>query len=269
MGRFLQTNLPRDQTTRFGDSHLLSATERHLKHFGVRHREAERGRDAASPCVDGGQRERMHLSRSKTEWPFWGKREKYVKKDSDSEKQFDQTQTKTTWGVSPLNLLVETLPPGLPGRPSWTADNGFSILEEQKRNQSLGIVIKTSYEFRRSENPFLHSRLTCASSRCPHLCRDWAVAWCKWAKPLFHWAEASWKDPDWACWGSAVGVLGCTGPRSEQKFHSWFLEQELGDSENQSVGLLYIYKKVKNKIKKDVFLNLTAASKALLRLASS
>lgn len=40
-------------------------------------------------------------------------------------------------------------------------------------------------------------------------------------------------DPDWACWEWAVGVLGYTGLKLEQMFHSWSSKQEREDSENK------------------------------------
>lgn len=55
------TDLPCNQTSCLGHSHLLSASKRHLQHLGVEHRQAERCWDSISPRVHWRQREGMYL----------------------------------------------------------------------------------------------------------------------------------------------------------------------------------------------------------------
>lgn len=45
--------------------------------------------------------------------------------------------------------------------------------------------------------------------------------------------------PDWACWGWAAGVLGCTGLKSEQRFRSWSSAQGQVDSTGQKMKPLH------------------------------
>lgn len=45
--------------------------------------------------------------------------------------------------------------------------------------------------------------------------------------------------PDWACWGWAVGVLGCTGLKLEQRFRSWSSAQERVDSTGKKMKPLH------------------------------
>lgn len=59
--RVLDTDLPCNQTSRLGYSHLLSASKRHLQHLSVEHWQAEWCWDSISPSIHWRQREGMHL----------------------------------------------------------------------------------------------------------------------------------------------------------------------------------------------------------------
>lgn len=59
--RVLDTDLPCDQTSWLGYSHLLSASQGHLQHLGVEHWQAERRWDSISPRIHWRQRDGMHL----------------------------------------------------------------------------------------------------------------------------------------------------------------------------------------------------------------